>query len=298
MLKQVQCIWLLLFIVTATSCKLPKQGIRLTLEVDTGRPGLKMGTEAERKQLLHEVATAAGERAKKITGFPSSTEIQYETGQVTLKIPGQTRLTAKSIVDRITQKQAVEYRIVDDDATARVSSFSQDIERITELSRNNPANDQALMPLLSEVSNKAALRPNQELFLSWRRGLKEGSPFLPRGFVVIGPVQLDASEMHSARATKSSHSPYFEISFTLSAEGTQKFAEITRNNIGRQLAIVCNGRVVSHPTIREPILGGVAQISGDFTKEDAEQIAEVIGLGAPIPVKVVSMEEYDDSKGR
>jgi SecD/SecF fusion protein len=57
------------------------------------------------------------------------------------------------------------------------------------------------------------------------------------------------------------------------AAGTQKLAAFTRANVGRALAIVIDGRVISAPLIREPILGGRAQISGSLTKAEAVEIA-------------------------
>jgi len=65
-----------------------------------------------------------------------------------------------------------------------------------------------------------------------------------------------------------------EIKFT--QEGAAKLKQITQENIKRRLAIVLNGNVLTAPIILEPITGGVVQVSGQYTKEQTEEIAAKI----------------------
>ncbi len=77
------------------------------------------------------------------------------------------------------------------------------------------------------------------------------------------------------------------VGFKLSPEGGRKFAEITGNNVGRQLAIVLDDRVYSAPTIRSRISGGEGVIEGGFTTDSAKDLALVLRAGAlPAPVKI------------
>jgi SecD/SecF fusion protein len=69
------------------------------------------------------------------------------------------------------------------------------------------------------------------------------------------------------------------VTFRFNATGARKFAMFTRDNVGRPFAIVAGGRVVSAPVIREPILGGQGQISGNLTFPEAEQLASRIRSG-------------------
>ena len=55
------------------------------------------------------------------------------------------------------------------------------------------------------------------------------------------------------------------VSFRFDSLGARQFADITRANVGRPFAIVLDGKVLSAPVIREPIIGGSGQISGSFT---------------------------------
>jgi len=76
-----------------------------------------------------------------------------------------------------------------------------------------------------------------------------------------------------------------EVNFVLNKEGAATFAAVTGENIGRRLAIVLDGVVKSAPVIRDRIPDGRGQISGDFTMEEAKELAVVLRAGA-LPAKV------------
>ena len=70
--------------------------------------------------------------------------------------------------------------------------------------------------------------------------------------------------------------------------GGKKFAKLTSENVGKPFAIILDGKVLSAPTIQEPILGGTARISGSFTAESAKQLSTNLVSGAlPVDLKVV-----------
>jgi len=68
-----------------------------------------------------------------------------------------------------------------------------------------------------------------------------------------------------------------EVLFT--GEGTKKFAQITKDNIGKELAIVIDGKIIMAPKIQTPILDGKCQIHGRFTEAEAEETARKINAG-------------------
>ena len=63
------------------------------------------------------------------------------------------------------------------------------------------------------------------------------------------------------------------ISVTLTESGKLKFAEATRNSVGRKIAIVGNGKLLSAPLVQSEIAGGMFEIAGDYSVEDARQLA-------------------------
>jgi SecD/SecF fusion protein len=70
-------------------------------------------------------------------------------------------------------------------------------------------------------------------------------------------------------------------------EGTKKFAQITQNNVGKQLAILLDGKLQSAPLIKEPIPSGEAVITGRFTPQKAADLALVLRVGAlPAPMHI------------
>jgi preprotein translocase subunit SecD len=70
--------------------------------------------------------------------------------------------------------------------------------------------------------------------------------------------------------------------------GKKKFGELSTKLVGKPLAIILDGKVISDPIIQEPILGGQAQISGNFSPEEAQTLAIQLNAGAlPLPVEVV-----------
>ena len=78
------------------------------------------------------------------------------------------------------------------------------------------------------------------------------------------------------------------VSFKFDNVGAKKFANATKDNVGRPLAIILDSEILSSPVIREPILTGSGQISGGFTVEEANQLAILLRAGAlPAPMKII-----------
>jgi len=80
------------------------------------------------------------------------------------------------------------------------------------------------------------------------------------------------------------------VNFRLSTAGAQKFGDVTSKNVGKPFAIVLDNAVISAPVIREPIIGGAGQISGNFTVETANDLAILLRAGS-LPAKLTIVEE-------
>jgi preprotein translocase subunit SecD len=80
------------------------------------------------------------------------------------------------------------------------------------------------------------------------------------------------------------------INFRFNQIGARKFAEFTKDHVGRPFAIVLDDKVLSAPVIREPILGGSGQISGNFTVESTNRLAVQLRSGS-LPTKLTIVEE-------
>ena len=80
------------------------------------------------------------------------------------------------------------------------------------------------------------------------------------------------------------------VTFRFDTRGATRFGQATQQNVGRLFAIVLDGTVISAPQIREPILGGTGQISGNFTVQSANDLAVLLRAGA-LPADLTIVEE-------
>ncbi len=78
------------------------------------------------------------------------------------------------------------------------------------------------------------------------------------------------------------------VNFTFDRSGTKKFARSTTDNVGKRIAIILDGKIISAPVVQEPIVGGNGQISGEFTFQSATDLALLLRSGAlPAPLNII-----------
>lgn len=111
-----------------------------------------------------------------------------------------------------------------------------------------------------------------------------------RPYLLEKKIQLQGDRIRDSRVGFLPTTGAAYVSLSLDDRGKEEFAEITRNNVGRLLAIVLDGKVQSAPRINEEISGGEAQITGSFTPEDATELALVLRSGA-LPAPIIINEE-------
>lgn len=123
--------------------------------------------------------------------------------------------------------------------------------------------------------------------------LPPGSMLLPtvedgrQGQIVVRKrVEVSGENLVDAQPTYQQNQPV--VSFRFDSVGARKFGNVTREHVGELLAIVLDGKVISSPRIREPILGGNGVISGSFTVESANELAVLLRAGAlPAPLQIL-----------
>jgi preprotein translocase subunit SecD len=105
---------------------------------------------------------------------------------------------------------------------------------------------------------------------------------------VLRRVEVDGSDLTDAQAGQNPQTGQWIVNFTFNGVGAQRFAAVTRANVGRPFAIVLDNQVISDPVIREPITGGRGEISGNFTAQSATDLSLLLRAGAlPAPLTVV-----------
>jgi protein-export membrane protein SecD len=88
------------------------------------------------------------------------------------------------------------------------------------------------------------------------------------------------------------------VGIQFNEEGSKRFAEITKANVGKTIAVYLDGAIISAPVVNEEITGGDAVINGNFTPQEAQQLVSRLNSGAlPVPVKLVSTESIGPTLG-
>lgn len=90
-----------------------------------------------------------------------------------------------------------------------------------------------------------------------------------------------------------------QVALKFDSEGTKLFAELTKKNIGKSVAIYLDGQVLSAPTVQTEISNGEAVITGNFTIEEAKSLVKRLNEGAlPVPISLVSQQSVEASLGQ
>ncbi len=118
--------------------------------------------------------------------------------------------------------------------------------------------------------------------------LPSQDPTGPQYHVVRRKVEVGGDALVDAQPSFQNNEPV--VSFRFNTAGGKRFGDVTKENVGRQLAIVLDEKVISAPVIREPILGGSGVISGQFTVQTAQDLALLLRAGA-LPAPLTILEE-------
>lgn len=114
-----------------------------------------------------------------------------------------------------------------------------------------------------------------------------------------GKAPLEGDVITNARHNVSQNGATYEVSMNMNSEGARKWAQLTKANLGKSIAIVLDGYVYSFPTVQSEITGGSSQITGDFTPEEAQDLANVLKSGKlPAPATIVADNVVGPSLGQ
>lgn len=114
-----------------------------------------------------------------------------------------------------------------------------------------------------------------------------------------GRASLEGDVITDARADFSQFSAYANVSMSMNAEGAKTWQRLTKDNIGKSVAIVLDGYVYSFPTVQNEISGGNSQITGNFTVEEAKDLANTLKSGKmPAPARIIEESVVGPSLGR
>ena len=149
---------------------------------------------------------------------------------------------------------------------------------------DDPMRIKSLLGKTANLTFRFVSNDNKDSFgvekLKYEDDLKED--FVSKRIVLTGDNLLDAQPRMNNQTNEA------VVSFTLDRVGAKRFGKATSNGIGKQLAIVLDGKIISAPVIRDTIASGNGQISGGFTFQTATDLALLLRSGAlPAPLNII-----------
>jgi preprotein translocase subunit SecD len=219
---------------------------------------------------------------------------QPEAAQIRSNAMDQALETIRNRIDQLGVRETTVAREGDNDILVQLPGI-QDPERAKELIGKTAVLEFKLLDDKHSVADAV------------RQGAPAGDEILygppqaggPTPYLVESPVLMTGDVVTDARVREGGRmeGPYVEV--RLNRRGTDIFAALTSQNVGRNLAIVLDNTVYSAPVIKEPIPGGDVQITGNFSFEEAHNLAIVLRSGSlPAPVEIIEERTVGPSLGR
>ncbi|NDB55284.1 protein translocase subunit SecD, partial [archaeon] len=149
---------------------------------------------------------------------------------------------------------------------------------------DDPMRIKSLLGKTANLTFRFVSNDNQDSFGVEKLEYEDGSneDFVSKRIILSGENLLDAQPRMNNQTNET------VVSFTLDRVGAKRFGKATSSNIGRQLAIVLDGKIISAPVIRDTIASGNGQISGGFTFQSATDLALLLRSGAlPAPLNII-----------
>ena len=186
------------------------------------------------------------------------------------------------------QNQAIEIvrRRVDEIGTNEPNILKRGNDRIlVELpGLDNPDRIKSLLGKTANLTFRFVTQNEEESFGTERLSFLDGSD----ESIVSKRIILSGDNLIDAQPRMDSESNQTVVTFNLDRVGAKKFARATTTGVGKKLAIILDGKIISAPNIVEPIVGGSGQITGDFTFQSATDLALLLRSGAlPAPLKII-----------
>lgn len=216
------------------------------------------------KKLAHEQALETIRNRVDALGVREADIRRQKDTQILIQLPGLK--DPQKAIDLIGKTALLEFKLVDEENMA-LGNWQNEL----------PAGDEILYE--TEINDK---------------GERTKRPWLlKRRAVLTGQYLKDAGQTISHQTNRA------VVSLSFDAQGARKFEQITEENQGKRLAIVLDDVVYSAPNIQEKISGGNAVITGNFTDQEAQELAIVLRAGAlPAPVAVMEKRLVGPSLGK
>ena len=149
---------------------------------------------------------------------------------------------------------------------------------------DDPMRIKNLLGKTANLTFRFVTQKSEETFGTEKLFFEDGSEevIVSKRIILSGDNLLDAQPRMDTQTNETI------VTFTLDRVGAKRFGKATTNGVGKRLAIVLDGKIVSAPIIRSAIVGGNGQISGNFTFQSATDLALLLRSGAlPAPLNII-----------
>jgi preprotein translocase subunit SecD len=214
-------------------------------------------------------------------GVAEPTILRQGENEIVVQLPGVK--DPKRAIDLIGKTAQLEFKLVDDEAKV-AAEIPQSME---------PGEEENFLKQFAEK-----IPEGDEILFEKKVNRETGAVrkipiLLKKQAALTGDLLSEAKVNIDSRFNE----PYVSLSFN--TDGAKKFEEITGANVKKRLAIILDNAVYSAPVIQEKISGGNAQITGNFTMEEAKDLSIVLRAGAlPAPLKMLQNVTVGPSLGR
>ena len=186
----------------------------------------------------------------------------------------------------LTQALEIVRRRIDEVGTNEPNILSRGNDRIlVELpGLDDPMRVKNLLGKTANLTFRFITKNLEETFGSEKLIFEDGS----EEAIVSKRIILNGDNLVDAQPNMDTQNNETIVSFKLDRVGAKKFAKATTSGIGKRLAIVLDGKIISAPTVQDAIIGGAGQISGGFTFQSATDLALLLRSGAlPAPLNII-----------
>ncbi|MFP3855101.1 MAG: protein translocase subunit SecD, partial [Anaerolineales bacterium] len=279
-------------------------------------PGIHLGPLQRDVRVVQGLDLQGGLRVLLEADLPEEAEVTDEQMQTARDIV-ENRVNALGVSEPVVQvagsrRILVELPGVEDQETAIGTIQETGLLEFVEIDLNDPAMQALLLegqriqtdfglqqadeplptqPPPTEINGDTAEQPESTAGTAEPAASPEEPPILHT--VMTGAV------LESAQAGRDPVSGEFLVSFQLTDEGAEIFGNYTTQHVGEPLAIVLDKEIISTPMIQQPITGGQGTITGEFTLEEANQLAVQLRYGSlPVPLEVVEIKSVGPTLGQ
>ena len=214
--------------------------------------------------------------------------IKQGTDEIVVQLPG---VDPKRALNLIGQTAQLEFKLVNDTPGINLPGLIRQAEESGQWQKGDSRKK------LNMILQRR-LPDNTEVFFEKEVDLETGVE-IKKPLLMNSPVLMTGEMVKDARVQFGGNFNEAMVSLDLTDRGGKVFGQLTGKNVNRRLAIILDEVVRSAPVIRERILGGSAQISGNFTQKEAADLAIVLRVGAlPAPVEIIQNLSVGASLGQ